>query len=175
MFRRPSLLPVVAALVFATPCAAAAPRSFGTDLELAACGERGILFVDLYAVALYLPPGRAGVEAVRDADVPKAVRIEPTYGGELPSELPGAWRRRVEGELPPDQMALLERLFASMTAADVATIVYRPGEGTTLAIGDEILGRTGDGLLIHAVLGIWLDPDYPLDLTPGECRGQGGG
>lgn len=140
----------------------------GTSLALAGCGARETLWMDIYAVALYLPKADMGVAAARSADVAKAVRLYPVYEGDLPEDIPGDWKERLQARLPADQFRMVQDLYRQMTTDDVATLAYRPGKGSILMINDRQVGSTPNGQLVHGVLETWLGEGDPIDLLP-DC------
>lgn len=123
-------------------------------LEIRACGVRKTLWIEHYAAALYLPRG-ASVEALRDGHRAKAVSLHLIETRYLPERIPSKWRRAFEQHLDRRGMALLQRIYASLSPGDVVTVVYTPARGVTVAMnGKQLLRLRGDGL-VRSILRTW--------------------
>lgn len=157
------LLALLALLTLAAPAAAAPPpdtlQAGGQRLELVGHGTRNaMLFIELYAVALYLPRAMSDPGAIRDAQVPKALRVEIRYDGSLPDRIPSGWRSELMPVLSPEQRETLRRRYEQLQPQDVITITYVPDTGTTVAVnGQAIIEDAGDAI-VNAFLEVWIGP-----------------
>lgn len=146
----------------------------GTQLQLAGCSVREKLWMDLYAVSLYLPQDMASVARMTDDQVPKLVRLDVTYDGQVPNGLPSEWKQRLQPQVSPEFMQTLESHYNNLRGGDTVRISYAPGGGTTLSVnGNTIATRLG-GDLMNAMLRLWVgtDPvsqDIKRNLLQGSC------
>lgn len=154
-----SIMSVVLAL--AVPAAAASlPKALqvgGERLTLSGHGTRNeLLFVELYAVGLYLPQRMSDAQAISQPKVPKAVRVEIRYDGSLPDRIPAGWRSELMPALTKDQQETLVRHYQQLKPGDTITISYTPDSGTRVAVSDrEILQDNGHEVM-KAFLDVWI-------------------
>ncbi|HSK39544.1 MAG TPA: chalcone isomerase family protein [Arenibaculum sp.] len=171
MFTNPCRIPYALAMAGAVALAAvgaaraqsvagvALPSSIspqGQELTLAGCGAKNTLWVDIYAVALYLPQPDRARETVFSPDTAKAVRLYPTYQGELPEEIPDQWSERLRRALPPHLFDEVQQFYSQVSTDDVGTIAYRPGQGTVMMVNDEAVRRVEGSRIMHGVLETWI-------------------
>lgn len=143
---------LAAMLCIATALAgAAAPPTItvaGEELVRAGQGERKRWFIDLYKVGFYLPRGRTILSAAADRSVPKAFRIQVTYEGKLPDDIPRQWRQQLLPPLDGAQARALNDMYARLQRGDVVMVRYVPGDGTRLnRNGVHVLSTPGHRLM----------------------------
>lgn len=105
----------------------------GEELVRAGQGERKKWFIGLYKVGFYVPRGRTILSAAADRSVPKAFRIQVTYEGELPDEVPRQWQQQLLPPLDGAQARALNEMYARLRGGDVVMVRYVPGDGTRLS------------------------------------------
>ena len=138
----------------------ATARVGGETLPLQAKGTRSRLFgsVDVYTVGIYASREVNTVEALRDPQVARAVRVNVVYDGGMPEKIPSEWWQELIPVLDKGQQQKLRGAFARLSPGDDVWITYAPGKGTLLrAGGTTILSDPGAGLM-NAVLDLWLGP-----------------
>lgn len=131
----------------------------GETLALQAKGTRSRLFgsVDIYTVGVYASREVNSVEALRDPQLTRAVRVKVVYDGGMPAKVPSEWWQELIPALDKQQQQKLREAFSRVSAGDDVWITYAPSKGTLLrAGGSTVLTDPGDGL-INAVLDIWFD------------------
>lgn len=166
------------AVITATPAAAqevagvTPPKTLalsGTELMLVGCDAKSKLFIDVYAVALYLQHDGMSQQAVLDAKTPKAVRLYPVYDGKLPDQIPRGWAERLKAKLAPGKYAAVERMYRQFGTHEVATIAYAPGSGTEMMIDGKVVERSSGQELMNGVLGTWLGDGDDIQLLSSGC------
>ena len=146
----------------------------GMQLQLVGCSSREKLWLDLYAVSLYLPREMASVVRMTDDQVPKLVRLDVTYDGQVPNGLPSEWKQRRQGQVSQEFMQTLARQYNPLRGGDMVRVSYAPGNGTTLSVnGNTIATRPGSDLM-NAMLKLWIGPtpvsqDIKSGLLQGSC------
>jgi hypothetical protein len=164
------LLTGLTGLVGATPAAWAAqiagvtlPLSEnvqGQQLQLTACAAREELWMELYALSLYMPLGTATVASrILDDDTPKLLRLDVTYGGQVPSGLPEDWTQRLREQVSREFMRILQNQYNNLKSGDTVRIAYIPGQGTTLTVNDQVVVTRPGSELMNSMLGMWTGPD----------------
>lgn len=134
-------------------------------LDLLACGIRTKLwFVDLYAVSLYGPStasesGALLPEQFLDGQTSKSARIDIVYDGDIPGDIPAAWRDYLLERLDPDTIAALARVLADVGRGDVVEIDYAEATGSTLKYNDRLVHETKNQDLIRAMVQLWIGDD----------------
>lgn len=131
----------------------------GEQLRLAACASAPDLWMDAFAMALYLPDLGLQANRILETERAKAVRLYPVHEGELPQTMPEAWREQLKSHLSPPQIEMARQLYARMSKEDVITLAYRPGQGSLVMLNDTILGKLPDDTFIRAVLATWIRPN----------------
>ena len=117
-------------------------------LTLNGQGKREMIFIDLYAVALYLPQPMADVQAIRAPSTPKAFRVQFLYGGDKPDQIPASWRDELLPPLSSAQAQQLRDIYSRLHQGDVLRVVYLPASGTQLLVNDQpVLSDKGHGLI----------------------------
>jgi hypothetical protein len=132
----------------------------GRQLWLAGCAVRESLWMELYAVSLYLPQGTP-TEAGRilDDGTTKMLRLDVTYDGRVPDGLPQDWARQLRDEVSRDFVRTLRNQYNRLKAGDTVRISYVPSQGTTLSVnGDTVTTRPG-GEVMDGMLGLWIGRD----------------
>ena len=134
--------------------------AFGRTLELAGCAQRETLWMEPYAVSLYLPnPRAARADRLLEAGVPKIVRLDVTYEGSVPDDIPEGWAERLRRELSSELYRVVQRLYSGLTSGDTVVFAYAPEEGTTVTVNGRVVKRTGDDRLIRALLSMFVGSD----------------
>ena len=144
-----------------------APNSLQTPnrtLTVFSCGLREVMWTDIYSVAFYLPDRRGRGEALWDADVPKAIRVEIVYEGEVPDGLPSEWREQLEEVLSEETLQEFNALYSELAGGDVVEVLYGPKRGAVVRVNDRqkdsIVVRSPHGL-IEALLELWIG-EHPV-------------
>lgn len=144
-----------------TIAGAQVPAVMQTDagvLELALCGVRDSLWIEHYVTAVYVPRG-ASVQAINDAERPKAVRLHIVNSQYLPSEIPQKWRVALQSELDPQQMDKVRSAYKSLRTGDVITTLYTPDDGLRMLVnGRPLVTAQGHGV-ISAILKAWAEKE----------------
>ena len=151
----------------------------GETLALQAKGTRSRLFgsVDVYSVGVYASREVNSVEALRDPQLTRAVRLKILYDGGMPAKIPSEWWQELVPVLDARQQQKLREAFGRMSVGDDVWISYAPSKGTLLrAGGSTVLTDSGDGLM-NAVLDLWFGATpVSSDLHEGlvnDLRGSG--
>lgn len=129
----------------------------GSELELAGCGTREVMFfVEVYVISIYLPEPPADAATIMAPGTTKLVRLDVVYGGSLPDDLPDEWRSHLEDEISAELVETLQGFYTNIQSGDVVTIGYAPDRGTTIRVnGDAVVSRPGNAL-IDAMLELWI-------------------
>ena len=132
----------------------------GQQLQLASCAAYEKLWMDLYALSLYLPPGTpTNASRILDSGVPKLLRLDVTYDGRVPNGLPDDWAQRLRDEVSREFMRTLRNQYNDLKGGDTVRIAYVPGQGTTLMVnGNVVVTRPGSELMA-SMLELWIGPD----------------
>lgn len=125
---------------------------------------------DVYAAALYLPPGAAS-SAVLEADTPKRLELAYRYAIEKEDFARAAWTVLSEQHEPEVLEALepsveeLHDAFTAVEPGDRYTLTWKPEAEAPLrlALNGETRYRGDDPDLARAYFGIWLAADEPID------------
>lgn len=150
---------VIVACGLASAAAQTPTMSAGeTRLTLVSRATRSEMFglVDLYEVALYVPPDVSSLAMLRGQDTAKGLRVEIEYDGSLPDRIPTEWSRELQPALSRAQQQELRRAYAGLGPGDVIEITYAPGAGTRIVVsGDTVLTDRGYEVMA-AFMNIWL-------------------
>ena len=146
----------------------------GTRLQLVGCSVREKLWMDLYAVSLYLPQDMASVARMTDDQVPKLVRLDVTYDGQVPNGLPSQWRQRLQPQVSQQFMQTLESHYNNLRGGDTVQVSYAPGGGTTLSVNGNTIATRPGGDLMNTMMSLWVganpvSQDIKRDLLRGSC------
>lgn len=154
---------------------AAYPKSAsvaGETLELNGAGLRKILFIEVYAAALYVPSPASDPAQIMAEEGPRRVAL--TLMRDVSGEdFIEALEEGLNDNLTPEKKAAIEKdiesLKAIMTAigdvkkGDAVDFDYAPDTGTTVRRNGELVGSPIAGKALYdAVLAIWLG-DKPID------------
>ncbi len=130
----------------------------GRRLRLKACAVREELWTNLYAVSLYLPQQTAAAQVVT-AQSPKLVRIDVTYGGEVPNGLPAEWKQGLQHHVSQEFLQTLQGLYNDLKSGDTVRVSYSPKSGTSLSVnGRDVASRPGDAVF-NAMMRLWVGPN----------------
>ena len=146
----------------------------GRQLRLVGCASREMLWMNLYALSLYLPRPMDDASAILGESMPKLLRLDVTYDGRVPNGLPEDWASRLREEVSREFLRTLRGLYNDLRGGDTVRIAYVPGEGTTLSVnGRTVVSRPG-GALMDSMLELWIgqDPvsgDVKRLLLSGSC------
>jgi hypothetical protein len=128
----------------------------GHPLVLNGYGVRETWWINLYAVALYLPHHSADVTFIKQDDVPKAIRVEAVYDGSVPNAVPENWQDEFYPKLTPEVTARFKAAYAAIKHGDVILITYAPDRGIQVQLnGRPLLADPGPGLMT-ASLDLWI-------------------
>jgi hypothetical protein len=127
-------------------------------LPLAAEARRVHLLgaVEIYSVALYADAPLSNRAQLVAAEVPKALRIEVTYGEEWRGRITLDWRRELVPALDPAPTTHLRLTFAGLKLGDVVLIEYAPGKGTSIRLNKSVVASGANHDLMLAFLDHWL-------------------
>lgn len=161
------LAPATALILSSAPAAAqiegaslpSSMSAYGQSLQLASCAQRETLWLEPYAVSLYLPQQRTAKDYILDPQTPKIVRLDVTYEGSVPDDIPAGWQERLRQELSGEIYNAIQRIYSGLTTGDTVVFAYAPGQGTTVTVNGKQVKATGDNGLIAAMLSVWLGED----------------
>lgn len=132
----------------------------GQQLRLTSCGVREQMWMELYAVSLYLPQG-VPTDAARilDDSTAKLLRMDVTYEGKVPNGLPEDWAQRLRDQVRQEFIRTLQNQYNDLKNGDTVRVFYVPNEGTTLSVnGRTVVTRPGSELM-GAMLNLWIGRD----------------
>ncbi|HEY0837322.1 MAG TPA: chalcone isomerase family protein [Azospirillum sp.] len=166
--------PVPAAVAADAQQSAALQGGGAGKLGLAGCAARRILLFDVYRLRLYLPRQSVHETAAFDRRLSKVVELEVTYPGNIPGDMPSAWRSRFQESLPPALIADLGGIYRDLRGGDVLSIEYRPERGSLVRLNGAVQIADHGPALIEALLDIWmgpraLNPEIRRQLLSGRC------
>ena len=175
-FGRQCAVAAVALAIWALPGPVAAQPSSvtvqGTSLPLASCATRETLWLDLYRVALYLPEDvPLDARAILSPDTAKTVRLHVLYEGDVPDDIPEAWRERMRQETQRE----LRDVYSGLNTDDVVLLTHRPREGTTVMVNGRVTPTDAGARLVPDLLEALIGDDPTsqnmkrLLLTRGPC------
>ncbi|WP_119459969.1 chalcone isomerase family protein [Rhodospirillaceae bacterium SYSU D60014] len=149
----------------------------GRTLELAGCGTRELMLMDLYAIGLYVPRPPLQRPQILDPQTTKAVRLQVVYDGTVPDDIPDEWRARLTDMVRQDLIRTLQGFYREIRSGDQVTITYTPDSGTTIRInGESVVAKPGHDL-IHAMLTLWIGDNAISGnlrqlLLQGSCKSE---
>jgi hypothetical protein len=133
------------------------PKKLRVDehtLALSSCGVRDTLWVEHYVAALYVPPGMRAKPAVKDASVPKVLRVHVLTTEHFPEQLPEQWRKPLQASLRSDKFAKVSSSYKGLRSGDVMTFIYTPKQGLTMQVNRNTVVNSAHGV-IDAMLNAW--------------------
>ncbi len=129
----------------------------GAQLRLKACAVREELWTNLYAVSVYLPP-RTSVAQSIPAPSAKLIRIDVTYGGQVPDGLPSDWKEGLQHYVSQEFLRTLHGLYNDLKSGDTVLVSYEPRTGTSLSVNNrQVVSRPGADLF-NAMMRLWIGP-----------------
>ena len=152
------VLALAPVLSHAAPGMPASLDPAGLRLRLASCGVRQVLWMRLYSVGLYLPPG-ATLDAALDASRPAALRIQILDKGGFPPRIPRKWRGALERGLSAQAMTRVRGAYESLRDGDRLTLAYVPTRGVRLSVNGEAIAHAHGHTLIADMLHVWAGGD----------------
>jgi len=117
----------------------------GTALPFAGCAAREELWTSLCAVSLYLPQPGAGVAVITDDRTAKVVRIDVTYGGQVPDGLPATWQRGLQVYVSREFMQTLQGVYDNLQGDDTVRVAYAPGSGSSMSVNGRAVATCSGG------------------------------
>lgn len=129
----------------------------GQDISLFSCRRRGLLWLDFYVSALYLPP--VGIPAMGRADQAKAIRLTVLDGEYLSNKIPQRYRDTLGAYLGEDEIEALDRWFRALERGDTVWLTYSPATGISVSINDRPLLSSSNHELVEALLDTWARND----------------
>jgi len=131
----------------------------GTPLPLAGCAVYEKLWMNVYAVSLYLPRGTASVARMTDDQTSKLVRLDVTYDGKVPDGLPSEWKDQLQKSVSQEFVRTLQGHYNTLRFGDTVRVSYVPGSGTTMSVnGNTVVTRPGVELM-NAMMRLWVGPE----------------
>jgi hypothetical protein len=124
---------------------------------------RYMVWIKAYAGALYTP-GDVPSDAILE-DVPKRLEVEYFHairGKDFGPATNEGLRRNVDGptvEMLREKIDYHNALYVDVSPGDRYALTYWPGQGTTLELNGEVLGRIEGADFAAAIFSIWLGPD----------------
>ena len=132
------------------------------SLAPAGCTLREMLWIDVYAAALYVRPRVPPAAALPDPHQPKALRMVILDRRFMPPELPKKWQKALEGELDRAAMDRLREVYRELDRGDTITVSYLPGPGLRLEVNDQPVASTTRHELVDTLLRAWAG-DAPVN------------
>ena len=171
---------VVTAILVAASTALAAPgvmRLGEHKLAPASCGVRHTLWIEHYAVVLYLPGRASAADELIDPANSKALRMQIIDKRLMPSEIPPKWREPMERHLDGGMMARARSAYRTLRPGDSLTLGYVPGLGVLLQVNGRLMAKAPGHGLIDAILDTWADGEPLREKLRGAiarnpCRGD---
>ena len=157
---------------------AATAQVGGSSLVLNGSGMRSKFFVDVYLGALYLSHRTRDAAAVLGDRGPK--RVAMIFQRDVDGDkLRSAWREGFAANNPPDVLGAVEErlkafaaLFPDVREGDRIALDYVPGEGTSVMLGDKVLGQIKGEDFHQALLRVWLGDHPPTEALKIGLLGQ---
>ena len=127
---------------------------------------RVMVFIKAYAGAFYLPETVAAEQALS----PVAKRLELEYYHPITSEdFAKATRVKIADNVSADELEMLAvriehlaAMYRDVQPGDRYALTYVPGQGTQLALNEEVIGSIPGDDFARAVFSMWLGVD-PID------------
>jgi len=145
-------------------------RVDGVDLVLNGAGQRNLLFLDIYTVALYLPKKQSDAQIVLKNDLPRSVRVilsrDISAEHDIEFLLDGLEANNTREEMAAIQEPLAHflrmiRTLGTVTKGSVVRLDYLPGVGTRVWLNQRLLGNVPGAAFNRSLLKIWLG-DQPI-------------
>lgn len=177
---KPDLLGLAAVVVFGLAPSLSArdemPATFtvrGQRLALNGEAVRSELLgmIELYRIGLYLSAPAADTAGLT-RDRAKALRLQILHDTRS-SRIPAEWRNELQPALTTAEQQTLRVAYTRLQAGDTLTISYVPGEGTHVAVNDDIVLRSEGADVMHAFLDQWLGQDPVSDDIKSALLGGG--
>jgi hypothetical protein len=134
----------------------------GATVELASCGVRRVLWLDFYSAGLYLQRG-APLKAALDPAKPAALAVKVLNWRNFPDDMPGKWRRALEGVLDEQAMARVLAAYDDLRDGDLLLLAYAPGAGARLELNGRVLAAARGHRIIERMLHVWAGDDPLAD------------
>lgn len=152
-------LVALAALVFAVAASAmpAAIRLGHQQLAAASCTVRSTLWIEHYAVVLYLPGKGAPADDLIDPTKSKALRMRIINRLLMPNDIPPKWREPMEANLDPAEFDRANRIYRDLQPGDRLTIAYAPDSGVVVSVNGNRMATARGHRLVDALLATWAD------------------
>jgi hypothetical protein len=150
-------------------------QRFGTRYELAGCGLREFIFLDIYLLSVYLPAGTPLSGQIDNRDIGKVFLLDVLYDGNMPDDLPNLWREPLADEISAELLAILQDQYDRVQTDDRVEFGYYPGFGEELRINEEPVLREPGRELMPALIELWLGDDPVSNnlrrlLISGDCE-----
>ena len=137
----------------------------GASLGLNGAGVRSVMFMDMYAVALYLPSATHDAATVLNSDSPRRVALHVLMSGPISRFLNG-FRKGIERNSNAQESAALqarlaefEHLFDGIDEVGKGSIIAFdsvPGTGLHVSLDGKPLGDVAGNDFYTALLRVWL-------------------
>ena len=125
------------------------------QLVLNGYGIREKWWINLYAVALYLPKKTSDVSYIKGNDVPKAIRVE-VFHSTPAKNVPDKWRNELVPILSQKDMNTLRSAYVDLKAGDNILITCTLDQRTNIYLNDRLLLQHNGTDLMNAFLNIWI-------------------
>lgn len=145
---------LLAALLALQPSVSGAVQPAGT-------ATRSMFFMDLYELTVMDTDGQLTQADLDDGASPKKLTVDVLYGGDLP-DIPKGWTSELEPALSSGEMQTLRAAYRKLEKGDTIRAAYRPGTGTVVSVGGDVVLSSGGYELMAAFLDIWFG-DTPVD------------
>lgn len=139
---------------------AAQQPSVSGEVQAAETATRSMLFMDLYELTVMDPDGDLTQADLDDDTVPKKLRVDVLYGGDVP-DIPEGWTSELEPVLSEEKMSAVRDAYEGLREGDTVTVAYEPGYGTVVRLGGDVVLSSGGYDLMAAFLDIWFG-DTPV-------------
>jgi len=136
----------------------------GTALVLNGAGLRTKFFIKVYVGALYLPQKESSAAKVLGNDAARKMLFHFLYGVSK-SQMCDAWSEGLEQNTPKASPALKKDFktlcdwMEEIPKGNEMTIVYVPGQGSTLTVNGKAKGTLLGKATADAILATWIGPD----------------
>ncbi len=127
---------------------------------------RYMIFIKAYVGALYMPEDVPSDRVFTDVEKQLVLHYFHAISAEDFAE---ATTAMIEKNVSPQRFSALRpridalnALYRNVSPGDRYTATYVPGQGTSLALNDTLLGTVPDAEFAHAFFAIWIG-DHPID------------
>jgi len=138
----------------------------GELLHLNGAGIREKFFFDIYLAALYLPEPQTDAQAILAANPPWRLRMHFLYRKVGQDKLADGWEAGFAANLTAQELAGLrarldhfKSLFPTLHKGDEVILDHFPGQGVSVTIRGQTLGRIQGDDFARALLSVWLGPE----------------